>query len=269
MDKTVPVLSIVFIIVDMIAGTAVPAALIVYFRKRFKCSLKPFLVGCLIMLGFALIMEQGVHSIVFATKTGQAMQKNIWIYGIYGGLMAGLFEETGRLFAFRFLLKRERINDHNALMYGAGHGGFEMFTILTLSMINNLVYSIMINNGSMSSITSTLSGTQLTQMNTALTQLATAAPSMFLVSLLERLAAIASQLALSVLVWFAVKKGGKVMLLYVLAIILHAVLDSCAVIINHYVSNVMLTELAVCIISAIIVLTAAAVWKKNKAEVPA
>lgn len=61
--------------------------------------------------------------------------------------MAGLFEETGRFLAMRYVLKKEHGNAHNALMYGAGHGGLEMFVILSLGMINNLIYSVMINLG--------------------------------------------------------------------------------------------------------------------------
>lgn len=61
--------------------------------------------------------------------------------------MAGLFEETGRFLAMRYVLKKEHGNAHNALMYGAGHGGLEMFVILSLGMINNLIYSVMIHLG--------------------------------------------------------------------------------------------------------------------------
>ena len=66
---------------------------------------------------------------------------NIWLYALYGGLMAGLFEETGRYLAFSFALKKYRAKNVNALMYGAGHGGFEAIVIVGLTMINNIVWS--------------------------------------------------------------------------------------------------------------------------------
>ena len=45
------------------------------------------------------------------------------LYAVYGGLMAALFEETGRYSAMRFLVKP--MDFPNAFMYGAGHGGVE------------------------------------------------------------------------------------------------------------------------------------------------
>ena len=262
MGNTVPILSMIFMAIDLAAGVAVPAVLVIGLRKKFHCSMKPFLAGCLIMFMFSVILEQIVHSIILGSSIGSTIKNNIWLYGIYGGLMAGLFEETGRLFAFKTILRKEQSDDHNALMYGAGHGGFEMFYILTMSMINNLIYSVMINTGSMDKITSTLSGNQLEQMNTALSQLTTASPGLFLVSLLERLAALPAQMGLSVLVWFAVKKTGKAKLLYPLAILLHMLIDAVAVILNNYISQILFVELAICLVSVLIVFTAVTVWKK-------
>ena len=99
------------------------------------------------MLLFAMVLEQFVHSVVLGSPAGIVIQENIWMYALYGSVMAGLFEETGRLLAMRYVLKKEHRNAHNALMYGAGHGGFEMFVILSIGMINNLIYSVMINLG--------------------------------------------------------------------------------------------------------------------------
>ena len=262
MENSVPVLSMVFMVLDIAAGVALPVGLLIYFRKK-DCDTKAFLAGCLVMLIFAFMLEQAVHSIVFATPAGTVIKGNIWLMAIYGGLAAGIFEESGRFFAFRTILRKNQGKDMNALMYGAGHGGFEMFCILSLSMVSNLIYSVMINSGSMTAVTSTLSGNQLAQMNTALSQLSSTAPWMFLVSLLERFAAVISQIAFSVIVWFAAKKGSRVVWLYPLAVILHMLLDASAVIINDRTSNVMFAEIAVYLFTALNVLIALKVWKKN------
>jgi uncharacterized membrane protein YhfC len=47
-----------------------------------------------------------------------------WLYAVLGALLAGLFEETGRFIAFKFLLKK-RTDRKTAISYGIGHGGFE------------------------------------------------------------------------------------------------------------------------------------------------
>ena len=56
----------------------------------------------------------------------------IKLYALYGGLAAGLFEETGRLLAFRFILKPHTARI-TALSYGIGHGGIEAFWVMGLS----------------------------------------------------------------------------------------------------------------------------------------
>ena len=140
-------LSIAIIIVNMILGVLIPIVLLVYFKKKYRTSIKSFLVGCAEMFLFAMVLEQLVHSVVLGSPIGIVIQENIWLYALYGSLMAGLFEETGRLLAMRYVLKKEHGNAHNALMYGAGHGGIEMFVVLSIGMINNLIYSVMINLG--------------------------------------------------------------------------------------------------------------------------
>ena len=140
-------LTMLFIAVSMLVSVAIPVGLCIFCRKKWKCDFLPFWVGCGVMFLFAFVLEQGVHAVVLSSAAGNAIKGNLWLYALYGGLMAGLFEETGRLTAMKFLLKKNRGNSHNALMYGAGHGGFEAFFILFFAMLNNLIYSVMINSG--------------------------------------------------------------------------------------------------------------------------
>lgn len=64
----------------------------------------------------------------------------------YAALAAGLFEETGRLVAMKFFMKKN-LDKGNALMYGVGHGGVEAILLVGLTYVNNIVISIMINTG--------------------------------------------------------------------------------------------------------------------------
>ena len=114
-------LSVVMIIVNMIFGVLIPVVIMVSFKKKYKASIKSFLVGCATMLLFAMVLEQLVHSVVLGSAVGAVIQGNIWLYALYASLMAGLFEETGRLLTMRYVLKKEHCNTYNALMYGAGH----------------------------------------------------------------------------------------------------------------------------------------------------
>ena len=126
-----------------------------------------------------MILEQIFHSFILNSDAGKVIQSNIWLYGIYGGLMAGLFEETGRFVAFKTVLKKDLINDKNALMYGAGHGGIEVFFILVFSMVSNIVVSIMLNSGAVTLLmTGITDEAQLQAMNKSF-ELLSATPSGF------------------------------------------------------------------------------------------
>ena len=48
-------LSIVFIVINMVLGILIPIVLLVYFKKKYKASIKSFFVGCGVMLVFAFL----------------------------------------------------------------------------------------------------------------------------------------------------------------------------------------------------------------------
>ena len=222
-------LTIAIIIINMILGVLIPTVLLVYFKKKYKTSIKCFWVGCAEMFLFAMVLEQIVHSLVLGSSAGKVIQENIWLYALYGSLMAGLFEETGRLLAMRYVLKNEHGNAHNALMYGAGHGGIELFMVLFMGMINNLIYSVMINLGQTQTLLAPLDEASRGTLQTAFDALIRTPSWHFGLSPVERLAAITAQIGLSVIVWCAATDKKVKGYLFILAILLHAILDGVAV----------------------------------------
>lgn len=259
MDTRVPTLSIVFMGVSLVMSIAIPLILFLYFRKRRHCDFQPFFTGCLVFLLFALVLESSVHRLVLGSSVGGTIRENTLLYALYGGLMAGLFEETGRYLAFSTVLKKYRGNDENALMYGAGHGSFEVLILLGLSMVSNLSLAVLINAGNLDQITGPLSGDTLAQVEAAISTLTSTAPPVFLAGIVERIFAVAVHLALSVPVWFAVKKRRP--LLYVLAILLHALLDGFVVILSGKIS-IWVLEGCVGLMALLTIVIAAAIWKK-------
>lgn len=253
---TVSELSIVFMVISSLAGFAIPVILLIFFRKKKEADILPFFVGCAVMLVFALILESAVHQIVLGSSVGERILGNIWLYALYGGLMAGLFEETGRFIAFKTVLKKQD-KDVNALMYGAGHGGFEAAVLLGFTMISNIAIAVIINSGNTSVLTENLSGDTLTQMEAALKDLTMTAPYIFLIGIIERVFAVTLQIALSVIVWTAVKNK-KRWYLYPAAILIHFFVDAVAVILMHYNVPTLLIEVLVGVMAALV-----AVFAKN------
>ena len=265
MTGTVPTLSIVFMAVSILIGFGLPLALFLYFRLKKKADILPFFIGCAVMVLFALVIEALVHKVVLGSAVGEKIQNNVWLYGLYGGLMAGLFEETGRFLAFKTVLKKYQGKDVNALMYGAGHGGIEAAILLGMTMVNNLTYSVMINTGSSDTLLAPLTGELKAQVQSAIQALITTPSYQFLLGGVERIFAVALQIALSVLVWFAAKKSGK-RWLFPAAIALHALVDAATVILAGNGVNLFLVEAVVGAFALLYVLIAKLVWKANARE---
>lgn len=256
-------LTIAIIIINMILGVLIPIVLLVYFKKKYQVSIKSFLVGCAEMFLFAMVLEQIVHSLVLGSQVGTVIQENIWLYALYGSLMAGLFEETGRFLAMRYVLKKEHCNAYNAFMYGAGHSGFELFVVLSIGMINNLIYSVMINLGQTQTLLAPLDEATRGTLQTAFDALVQTPFWHFALSPVERVAAITAQIGLSVIVWYAAT-GKKIKgYLFILAILLHAVLDGVAVLASRGGMSILVVEAFVWLIAIGIALIARNVWKRK------
>ncbi len=262
MTGTVPILSIVFMGISGILSFIIPIGLLLYFRKK-GAEILPFFIGCAVFFIFALVLEQIFHQIVLLSPIGNSIQNNILIYAVYGGLAAGLFEETGRLLAFKTIMKRYRENDVNSLMYGAGHGGFEAIAILGVTMINNIVISIMINSGASVQLLTNMPAEAAETLRMQLDSLTTAASWLFLIGIIERILAMISHIVFSAIVWFAVKNNKIV--LFLLAILMHALLDAVTVLVARSGINgaEYLAEAVVAILVAVFVFVARIIWKKE------
>ncbi len=259
----VPTLSIIFMGVSAVLSAAIPAALLLYFRKKKKADILPFFIGCAVFILFALVIEGAVNSLLFSSPAGAAIQSKPLRLALVGGLMAGLFEETGRFAAFRTVLRGRRENDANSLMYGAGHGGIEAVLVLGASMITNIVFATAINSGGASLSALTAGAPEETLK--AIGQLAEVPSWTFLLGTVERCLAITLHIALSVIVWFGAKEPGKLWL-YPLAIALHALTDAAAVFAASAGIPTFAVEGIVALCTLASVLIALAVWKKHSAQ---
>ena len=241
----------------------IPLVLLLYYRKK-GADILPFFIGCAVFVAFALILESLVHNIVLKVlPVGEKIMASTLLYALYGGLAAGVFEETGRLLAFKTVLKKRLGNDKNALMYGAGHGGCEAVLLLSATYASYIVMGIMLNMGLADKLTAGLTGDTLAPMETVFAAISAITPFTCLLAILERCVAITTHISLSVLVWFAAKKPGKGWL-YPLAILLHAVLDGVLVILAAHLP-VAAVEGCLVLMAVPIVLIARAVWKRNAA----
>lgn len=232
----IPAPVIIAMSLSALGGLALFLGLLIFCKKRFGV-LRPFWFGCGTFLLFALVLESIVHRAVLTSVP--AILENTWLYALYGGLMAGLFEECGRFFCMRILKKKHNC-PQTALVYGAGHGGIEVVMTLVSTMGTYLTISILNNAGQLDMVLGTMDDPNREALMTILAQLAASPAPFQLLGLLERISAVILHISLSVFVWQAVQ--GRLGMLPA-AIALHALFDIVAVILSRSGVNTVLLEL--------------------------
>jgi len=221
-----------------LTGIVAPVALAWWLVKKHHARLGTILVGAGVFFVFALLLEPVLHQYVLKGPHGASITGNTWYYALYGGLAAGLFEESGRFLGMKFLLRKESDGPLPAVAYGVGHGGTEMLIIFGITMISNLVVSLMINAGQVDTILSAVPAETREQVEGQFMKLQDLNAGLLLLGLWERISALMLHLGLSVFVWTAARKGGKWLWLFPAAILLHALVDGCAVVLSKSVSMI-------------------------------
>ena len=205
---------------SMLVVLGVPCVLGTLVCRRHKGAGHAIVIGIFCFIIGAYLLEQIFHSLVFGLF-GEALRANPLLYAVYGGLAAGVFEETARLLGLRSLCKKDAA-PAIGFAYGIGHGGFEAILITGMGLVNNLIVMTMVNAGRADSLLAGYEGDTLAQAQQQLAEMAALPATDWLAAGFERCAAIVLHLSLSMLIWMVVTRRlprwG-----YPLSIALHAV----------------------------------------------
>ena len=216
----------VWLCIGAVFGFALPIGLLIRWRRTRKAKLLPFLIGALIWFVFAGVLEQLFHSAVLYGESAfsWAIQSNPYFYMLYGGLAAGVFEETGRYVAFRWLLSKKRYPERDtAVTYGIGHGGFEAMLLLGVPYAGDAWFALLYLSGNFQAALA-LTGGDTLALASRLGELAQLTPAICAVAMLERAAAMIRHIALSIFVFLAARNKSQ-WTWFPFAILLHAIAD--------------------------------------------
>ena len=206
----VPVSSLILMAVNALLGIAVPVCLSAYLVRRHHARLSTILIGAGTFILFALVLESILHQLVLKGPSGAA------------------------------ILDKEPSEPLPGVAYGIGHGGMEMLFIFGITMVNNLVISALINSGQTDILFSKVPEDAAAQLHAQLDQLQTVGAGALLAGLWERFSALVLHLGLSLLVWVAVRKGGRWLWWFPAAIAIHAAVDAGAVLLQKSAGTVSL-----------------------------
>lgn len=243
-------LSIVFMVFSVLISIVAPIGGVVFLKKKYNTSLKIFFIGALAFFISVQLLEAPIHLyfLKLNSTTAEFLLNNPIAYMLYGGLMAGIFEETARLISFKFIIKdRDTLS---GITYGVGHGGIEAILVGGISSINLIINSVLINKGTFqSTMENALVSSDI--ISTTYNQFVNSSAIMWAMPGIERIMAMAIQIALSIIVLYAVKE--RKYIYYIIAILLHALIDFPAVLYQvGVIKNVFFVEGIIFIVAVLI-----------------
>ena len=226
--------SIVWMVIGLLVFIVVPVALAVAWIIKKKERVSTVLAGAVTFILFALILEKPIQNVLlFPTAMGLNdhavsifMNSHPVILAFLVGLFPGVFEETGRLVAYKTVLKK-RTNKETSISYGIGHGGIEVVAILGLTYINYIAYAVMINTGTFQIVVDQIMAQapeQIGQVDQMVALLTTFSGGKVIIDIVGRIFAVMYHVGASVLVFYACRDKGKFWL-YPLAIAIHTAVD--------------------------------------------
>ena len=237
----------------MIAGGFIlPVVICIWWLLKKKEKFTTVLIGAATWFVFAVLLEAIPKYLLFnpSTSLGKTIVGNAALYTVIGALMAGIFEETGRLVVFKTLL-RKRTNKETGISHGIGHGGFEAIFLLAVTGIQYITYASMINSGAFQTVVDIASaaGADVSSLEALPSQIMAFTPMNGVLSVVERAFAILLHIGLSILVFNAVRRS-KIGY-YFLAVLLHALYDVPAALYQTGILNIYIVEVMLAIYSVL------------------
>lgn len=259
--------SIPSLVITVILMIIIPVSFFIYWRAKHKEQTKIswLIAGIIGFLVSARVLELGVHylCIVMDNPVSRFINGNTVAFVLYGITMAGVFEECGRHVVMKYILKNNRTPE-NAVMYGIGHRGIEVLTIVLPLMITYLTIAVLFSKGDLETALKTLNITEEVATIALPTVEAAASFDYFMMGMnvIERLLAMLAHIGFTVIVYYGVVTGKRVYL--PLAIVLHMLMDTFPAIYQRGLLPLWSVELWAAFWTVMVMLFAVSLYKKMK-----
>ena len=257
--------AVVSLTITVILMIAIPVCFFICWRRKHKEQTKIswLIAGAAGFVISARMLEVGVHyfCIVADNPVSRFINGNTATFVLYGITMAGIFEECGRLIILKYILKKDRTRE-NAVIYGIGHGGIEILTVLLPAMILYLAIAVMFSQGDTEAALKTLNITEETA-TAALPSVQAAAAfdyAMMAMNVMERLLAMLIHIGLTIIVYYGVVNAKKLCLPS--AILLHMLADTFPALYQRGILPLWAVEIWIAFWTLMIMLIAAKLYKR-------
>lgn len=187
------------LILSAFIACIIPVSMLIYYIFYKKERLKPFIVGVLVFFISQILLRIPLLSYVLPSQIWyMRLSLNPYLYSIFLGLTAGIFEEVGRYIGFKYFLKNNN-NYKDGLSFGFGHWGVEAVLLVGINAMVLLFSSSLLAKSGISTTNTFLMG-------------------------LERLFTLSIHVGLSMIVLYSVRLN-NILYLFI-AIILHGIIDA-------------------------------------------
>lgn len=200
--------TIAALVVNILICFGIPIAACIYFyHKRLHCGHSVFM-GMVVFLIAQLFLRLPIVDFIMAWPPMHDVLQNTWVYALFLGVTAGVFEEGGRYLGYLASMRENR-RFVDAVAYAIGWGGLEAMLMVGVSSVNNLLIALFADE-------SVPLFASLEEMS----------PVAILLSGVERILYLVVQIGFSVLVLLAIRKGRAGLLWLAGAIALHLLVDA-------------------------------------------
>lgn len=246
--ETINISVMIACLICVIITTLVPLIVSIIMLVRKKWNVKPFFIGVLAFFISQIVLRIPLLNILSnVSKEFTTFYSSILGTILIGGLSAGLFEETARLIGAKIVSKKDSLTFKDSLSFGFGHALCEVVLLVGLTQFSNLIVYFMINAGNFHDIMIS-SGIKESQYAQYLQQYTSVQAVDYVYSLIERCSSVMFHVMNTILVFYGVKS--KKYWFYLLAILLHTIFNSIAVLIGSY-CGYLVTEIVLLIFSTI------------------
>ncbi len=200
--------TIAALVVNIVICFGIPIAACIYFyHKRLHCGHSVFM-GMIVFLIAQIFLRLPIVDFIMAWPPMHDALQNTWVYALFLGITAGVFEEGGRYIGYLAGMRENR-RFVDAVAYAIGWGGLEAMLMVGVSSVNNLLIALFAD-----------------ESVPLFASLEAMSPVTVLLSSGERILYLVVQIGFSVLVLLAIRKGRSGLLWLVGAVALHLLVDA-------------------------------------------
>ncbi len=219
--------SILAMVVTLFISTVLPILVYIVYgvKNKGKGVWTAWLIGAAGFTIMQLVIRTPILSLLSLSAGFVTFAKEHYtMYVLVLAFTAALFELVARYVIAKILQKKQFFE--KAVAVGLGHGGIEAIALIGLAYVNNILYSLMINTGVYDTLVSQTAsmGVDTTSLLVAKASLIETSPTMFLLAGYERILTMILHVAMTVLVFYFVKKKKDIVGI-ILCLLIHTLID--------------------------------------------